>query len=325
MRKNYRWGILGAGRIAEKFCTALNFVEGSELYAVASRDKERAKAYADKFKATKWYDSYDDLIRDENIDIIYIATPNVFHHGLAMACMQQGTAVLCENPISINYRLSKQMIDQAKESHVFLMEGMWTSCMPFLEKIQQLIKEDVIGVPQYVSADFGFTAPVDFESRLFSKSLGGGSLLDLGIYPIFLATLILGEPSVIQSVSKLTATGVDEYCNIVIQYPKGQVAHLLSTISFSTAIEAEIIGTKGRIAIQNPWFKATDFSVMLNDGTKHQFSIPHACNGFEHEIKEVMHCLDNDLLQSERMPHQLTLSISKIMEEVLKKAGVEFE
>ncbi len=325
MRKNYRWGILGAGRIADKFCTALNFVEGSELYAVASRDKERAKAYADKFKASKWYDNYDDLIRDENIDIIYIATPNVFHHELAIACMQQHKAVLCEKPISINYRLSKQMIDQAEESQVFLMEGMWTSCMPFLEKIQQLIKEDVIGVPQYVSADFGFTAPVDFESRLFSKSLGGGSLLDLGIYPIFLATLILGEPSVIQSVSKLTATGVDEYCNIVIQYPKGQVAHLLSTISFSTAIEAEIIGTKGRIAIQNPWFKATDFSVILNDGTKQQFSIPHACNGFEHEIKEVMHCLDNGLLQSERMPHQLILSISKIMEEVLKKAGVEFE
>jgi predicted dehydrogenase len=325
MRKNYRWGILGAGRIADKFCTALNFVEGSELYAVASRDKERAKAYADKFKATKWYDSYDDLIRDENIDIIYIATPNVFHHGLAMACMQQGTAVLCEKPISINYRLSKQMIDQAKESHVFLMEGMWTSCMPFLEKIQQLIKEDVIGIPQYVSADFGFTAPVDFESRLFSKSLGGGSLLDLGIYPIFLATLIFGEPSAIQSVSKLTATGVDEYCNIVLQYPQGQSAQLLSAISFSTAIEAEIIGTKGRIAIQNPWFKATDFSVILNDGTKQQFSIPHACNGFEHEIKEVMHCLDNGLLQSERMPHQLTLSISKIMEEVLQKAGVEFE
>ena len=325
MRKNYRWGILGAGRIADKFCTALNFVEGSELYAVASRDKERAKAYADKFKATKWYDSYDDLIRDENIDIIYIATPNVFHHGLAMACMQQGTAVLCEKPISINYRLTKQMIDQAKESQVFLMEGMWTSCMPFLEKIQQLIKEDVIGIPQYVSADFGFTAPVDFESRLFSKSLGGGSLLDLGIYPIFLATLIFGEPSAIQSVSKLTATGVDEYCNIVLQYPQGQSAQLLSAISFSTAIEAEIIGTKGRIAIQNPWFKATDFSVILNDGTKQQFSIPHACNGFEHEIKEVMHCLDNGLLQSERMPHQLTLSISKIMEEVLQKAGVEFE
>ena len=325
MRKNYRWGILGAGRIAEKFCTAHNFVEGSELYAVASRDKERAKAYADKFKATKWYDSYDDLISDEHIDVIYIATPNVFHHELAIACMQQGKAVLCEKPLSINYRLSKQMIEQAEESDVFLMEGMWTSCMPFLEKIQQLIKEDVIGVPQYVSADFGFTAPVDFESRLFSKSLGGGSLLDLGIYPIFLATLILGEPSVIQSVSKLTATGVDEYCNIVIQYPNGQAAHLLSSISFSTAIEAEIIGTKGRITIQNPWFKATDFSVILNDGNKQHFSIPHACNGFEHEIKEVMHCLDNGLLQSERMPHQLTLSISKIMEEVLKKAGVEFE
>jgi predicted dehydrogenase len=324
MGKNYRWGVIGAGRIADKFCTALNFVDGSELYAVASRDGVRAKAYADKFNASKYFDNYDALIRDENIDIIYIATPNVFHHELALACMQQGKAVLCEKPLSINYRLSKQMTEQAKESGVFLMEGMWTSCMPFIEKIQQLIQEDVIGIPQYVAADFGFTAPVDFESRLFSKALGGGSLLDIGIYPVFLATLILGEPSAIQSVSKLTATGVDEYCNLVFEYPQGQTAHLLSTISFSTAIEAEISGPKGRIVVQNPWFKATDFSVILNDGTKQQFSIPHASNGFEHEIKEVMHCLDNGLLQSNRMPHQLTLSISKIMEEVLKKAGVVF-
>ena len=324
MRKNYRWGILGAGRIADKFCTALNFVEGAELYAVASRDKDRAKAYADKFNASKWYDNYNELINDENVDIVYIATPNVFHHELAMACMQQKKAVLCEKPLSINYRLSKQMVAQAKESQVFLMEGMWTSCMPFIEKIQQLIKEDVIGVPQYVEADFGFTAPIDFESRLFNKALGGGSLLDIGIYPVFLATLILGEPSAIQSVTKLTATGVDEYCNLVLQYPQGQTAHLLSTISFSTAIEASISGAKGRIVIENPWFKATELSVLLTDGTKQQFSIPHASNGFEHEIKEVMHCLDNGLLQSERMPHNLTLSVSKIMEEVLNKAGVVF-
>ena len=150
------------------------------------------------------------------------------------------------------------------------------------------------------------------------------SLLYIGIYPIFLATLIFGEPSAIQSVTKLTATGVDEYCNLVFQYPQGQTAHLLSTISFSTAIEAAISGAKGRIVIQNPWFKATELSVILNDGTKQQYSIPHASNGFEHEIKEVMHCLDNGLLQSERMPHHLTLSVSKIMEDVLSKAGVVF-
>ncbi len=192
MRNSYRWGVIGAGRIADKFCTALNFVEGSELYAVASRDQQRAQHYANKFNATKWYDDYDELIKDDNIDIVYIATPNHLHHDLAMRAMQHNKAVLCEKPLSINYRHSKEMIEQAKKSNVFLMEGMWTSCMPFIEKIQQLIQQDLIGLPQFVQADFGFTAPVDFESRIFSKALGGGSLLDIGIYPIFLASLILG-------------------------------------------------------------------------------------------------------------------------------------
>lgn len=325
MRNSYRWGVIGAGRIADKFCTALNFVEGSELYAVASRDQQKAQQYALKFNATKWYDDYDELINDDNIDIVYIATPNHLHHDLAMRAMQHNKAVLCEKPLSINYRLSKEMIEQARKSNVFLMEGMWTSCMPFIEKIQQLIKEDLIGVPQFVQADFGFTAPVDFESRVFSKALGGGSLLDIGIYPIFLASLILGEPSTIEFVSKLTATGVDEYCNLVLQYPQGQTAHLLSTISFNTPIQAMISGAKGRIEIKSPWFKATDFTVILNDGTKHDYSITHQSNGFEHEIKEVMQCLDNGWLQSKKWPHHLTLLVSKIMEEVLVKAGVDFD
>ena len=325
MRNSYRWGVIGAGRIADKFCTALNFVEGSELYAVASRDQQRAQHYANKFNATKWYDDYDELIKDDNIDIVYIATPNHLHHDLAMRAMQHNKAELCEKPLSINYRHSKEMIEQAKKSNVFLMEGMWTSCMPFIEKIQQLIQQDLIGLPQFVQADFGFTAPVDFESRIFSKALGGGSLLDIGIYPIFLASLILGEPSTVEFVSKLTTTGVDEYCNLVLQYPQGQTAHLLSTISFNTPIQAMISGAKGRIEIKSPWFKATDFTVVLNDGTRQDYAIPHQSNGFEHEIKEVMHCLDNGFLQSEKWPHHLTLLVSKIMEEVLVKAGVDFD
>jgi len=325
MGDSYRWGVIGAGRIADKFCTALNFVEGSELYAVASRDLQKAQLYANKFNATKCYDNYDELINDDNIDIVYIATPNHLHHSLAIKAMQHNKAVLCEKPLSINYRKSKEMIEQAKKSNIFLMEGMWTSCMPFIEKIQEIIKQDLIGSPQFVQADFGFTAPVDFESRLFSKSLGGGSLLDIGIYPLFLASLILGEPSKIEFVSKLTATGVDEYCNLVLQYPQGQTAHLLSTISFNTPIQAMISGAKGRIEIKSPWFKATDFSLILNDGTQQDYSIAHQSNGFEHEINEVMHCLDNGLLESEKWPHHLTLLVSKITEEVLIKAGLAFD
>jgi predicted dehydrogenase len=324
MKKNYRWGIMGAGKIADKFCTALMATEGAEVYAVASRDMDKAKDYAARYNAVATYNNYEDLVNDQNVDIIYIATPHSFHYEQTLLCLQHNKPVLCEKPMSLSTKQTTEMIAAAAEKKLFLMEGMWTACMPFMEKILSLIKEDAIGQPQYIHADFGFTAPFDPAGRLFKKALGGGSVLDVGIYPIFLATIIFGKPSLIQSVSKLTTTGVDEYANMVLQYPGGQTAHLLSSISFNTALEAEIIGTKGRIKIDNPCFKATDFTLILNDGTSEHFSMPHQSNGFEHQIKEVMHCLDNGLLQSSKVPHQLTITVSNIMEEVLKQAGVVY-
>ncbi len=324
MKKNYRWGILGAGRIAGKFCEAINFTEGAEVYAVASRDADNANAFAARHKAAKVYTNYTDLVKDENVDIIYIATPHAFHYQQTLLCLQHNKAVLCEKPMSLSLKQTAEMIEVAEKNKLFFMEGMWTACMPFIDKILSLIKEDVIGEPQYVSANFGFIAPLDPKGRLFDKALGGGSVMDIGIYPIFLATLILGEPTDIKTVSKLTATGVDEYANMVMQYANGQTAHILSAININTPLEAEIIGTKGMIKINNPWFKATEFSVVLNDGTTQKFLMPHGSNGFEHEVKEAMDCLDKGLLQSTKVPHQLTLSISKIMDEILKQAGVSY-
>jgi len=325
MKNNYRWGILGAGKIADKFCTALDYVEEAEVYAIASRNTDNAKAYAAKYNATKCYNNYRDLMADEAVDIIYIATSHAFHFEQAMACIQHKKNVVCEKPMTLSYQQTLALVNAAKENAVFLMEAIWTSCMPFMEKIKSLIQLDVIGVPQYVAADFGFFTSFNEESRLFKKSLGGGSVMDVGIYPVFLATALLGEPSKLKTIAKLTKTGVDEYCNTVLQYPNGATAHLISSISFNTAIEAEISGTKGRVIIQNPWFKATEFKVQLNDGTIEKYSMPHQSNGFEHEIREVMNCLDNGLLESSKMPHQLTLSISKIMDEMLKQAGVQYE
>ncbi len=173
-------------------------------------------------------------------------------------------------------------------------------------------------------ADFCFHAPMNMDDRLYNKSLGGGATLDVGIYPVSFATLILGEPAIVKSVAKIASTGIDEYANMILQYPGGETAQLLCGITFNSGIEAEIIGTKGSIKIKNPWFKATDFSVKLNDGGTEDFSIPHLCNGFEHEIKEVMDCLDKGLLQSNRFPHHVTLTVSKILDEVLKQAGVSY-
>ena len=322
MNKIYQWGILGAGKIAEKFCTALNFVERANVYAVASRNIDNAKEYADRFGAEKVYDNYLDLVMDKSVDIIYIATLHAFHFEHAMLCLKNNKPVLCEKPLTLTYKQSEEMIALATKNKLFLMEGMWTACMPFLDKIKELIKDDIIGLPQYVQADFGFEAPHDLKSRLFDKALGGGAVMDVGIYPISLATIILGEPIATKAFVKLTETGVDEYANIILQYANGQTAQAICSIGLNSFIEAEIIGTKGRIKIKQPWFKATDFTLYLNDGSIKEYSMPHLSNGFEHEIMEVIYCLDNELLQSNKVPHQLTLTISKIMEEVLNNAGV---
>jgi predicted dehydrogenase len=324
MSKNYRWGILGAGRIAEKFCTALCFVEGSEVYAVASRDLAKAKDYASKFNAAVFYGSYNELVKDENVDVIYIATPHAFHYEQAMLCLDNNKPVVCEKPMALSQKQASEMIAVATQKKIFLMEGMWTRFMPFLEKILSLIKEDVIGKLQYVHADFGFTAPVDLNGRLYKKSLGGGSTLDIGVYCIFLTTLLLGESSNVKTIAKIGETGVDGYANVIMQYGTGATAHILTSIIFDTPLEAEIIGSKGRIKINSPWYKATEFSVHLANDESKSFSMPHSSNGFEYEIREVMRCLDNGLLESDKMPHQLTLSISRTMDEVLKQAGVSY-
>jgi predicted dehydrogenase len=148
--------------------------------------------------------------------------------------------------------------------------------------------------------------------------------MDVGIYPVFLATLIFGEPLIIKSVSKISKSGVDEYTNMLMRYSGGATAHLLSSIIFNTPIEAGILGEKGSIKIMNPWFKATELSVQLNDGSIEFFNMPHLCNGFEHEITEVTDCLDKGLIQSPKVPHHLTFSVSKILDEIMKQAGVSY-
>jgi predicted dehydrogenase len=325
MKRNYRWGILGAGRIAEKFCTAIAFVEGSEVYAVASRDISKAKDYAARFNASRSYDNYQELVTDKEVDIIYIATPHSFHYEQALVCLQHQKAVLCEKPMTLSHVQTAELVAAARENRVFLMEGLWTACMPFMDKVRSIIANGRIGQLQYLAADFGFEAPPDPEGRLYKKSLAGGSVLDIGVYPVSLATILLGEPSLVRSVSKLAGTGVDEYANVIMQYSNGATAHVLSSIIFNTPIEATIIGTKGRISIRSPWFKATELSFLPHEGAAEDFSIPHDCNGFEHEVREVMHCLDQGLLESPKVSHELSLAISRTMDQVLLQAGVLYD
>lgn len=324
MKRNYRWGILGAGRIAEKFSLALDHTEGNEVYAVASQDGNRAKEFADKHNAPKAYEGYQQLVEDPDVDIIYIATPHSFHKEQAELCLRHKKAVLCEKPLALTLKETEDMIALAKEAGVFFMEGMWSSCMPAIRKALEIIGDDIIGPVKFIRADFGFNAPVDLNGRLYNIELGGGSLLDVGVYPIFLAHQFLGEPSKIQSMAKLASTGADEYCNIQLQYPGGETTMIFCSITIKTALTAEIAGTKGRIYLQAPFYKANELILELNTGEKSSFEFPHEVNGFEFEIRKVAESLDQGLLECPWMPHEYTLAMARVMDTVRKQNGIDY-
>ncbi len=324
MKRNYRWGILGAGRIAEKFATALNYTDGAELYAIASRDTAKGQAFAGRYGAAKQYSRYEDLVTDPAVDIIYIATPHVFHCEQTLLCLRHQKAVLCEKPLALNEREVTKMVGEARRQEVFLMEGMWSRFMPSINKARELIDAGAIGAVQYLHADFGFKAPYDVQGRLYNRRLGGGSLLDVGIYPVFLSSFLLGEPATIHTIAGKSATGVDEYCNVVFQYPGGQTAHIFSAINVQTGLQAEIAGTEGRLLLQRPWYKSEQLVLERSNGETSSFSFPLECNGFEYEIHEVMECLDKGFSECPALPLDMSLEMSRTMDIIGQQAGVGY-
>ena len=321
MSKNYRWGIIGAGKIAAKFASAINYTEGAELYAVASRDQNNADTFKSTHHASVCYNDYEKLAMDPLVDVIYIATPHAFHSNQAVMCMQHGKPVLCEKPMALDRIEVSKMISAAKENDCFLMEGMWSRFMPAINKVLE-IKDEALGQLRYARADFGFQAPYDPDSRLFNRSLGGGSLLDVGIYPLFLTVLLFGEPETIQALGKLSGTGADEYCNVQFQYAGGETASIFSSITVKTSLTAELAGTKGRIYMHNPWYRTNLVTLEPNEGEPRQFSFPYDHNGFEYQVRHVMDCLDKGLKESPLMPLDFSLTMSRMMDKIREQVGV---
>ncbi len=229
-----KWGIIGPGKIADKFAAALSLVGGASLEAVASRNEGRAREFAAKFGAARIYTDYAALAGDPSIDAVYIATPHAFHLEHALLCLQKGKAVLCEKPMALSNRQVQIMVEAAKTNGTFLMEAMWTRFLPVIDTTLELIRTGRIGTVKQVQADFGFLAPFQPEGRLFDLRLGGGSLLDIGVYPIFLCLLLLGEPDTIRASAHLALTGADESCRAIFGYKDGRSAMISSTLACAT-------------------------------------------------------------------------------------------
>lgn len=311
-----RWGILGCGKIAHKFANDLLLSDTAELVACASRDAEKSKAFAEKYNVKLSFDSYEDLANCLEVEVVYVATPNSYHKEHSLLCLQKGKGVLCEKPLSTKQSDVEEMIQVARENNVFLMEAMWTSFLPNILSIQNTIQKGTIGEVIHLSADFAFKADYDPKSRLFDANLGGGSLLDIGIYPLFMSLLFLGEPDKIQASLSNSPSGVDASCTVLLTCEGEKTASLFSSFETSTNIECKIYGTKGAITIANRFHEQSEYSIVI-PGKPDQL-IQSECTGFGYfyEIEHVNECLYNGWSESPRMPLDLSLVLIQIMDDI---------
>ncbi len=320
----FRWGIIGTGRIAEKFAEALNGCEDAEFYAVGSRSAEKAAAFAEKFGAEKIYGSYAELAADNKVDIVYIATPMSSHYADTLLCIENGRNVLCEKSIAVNSGQFSEMCAAARKKGVFFMEAMWMKCRPTYLKAMEWIRDGRIGNVEYVKADFCNLMPYNGSDRTFDIKCGGGALLDLGVYPLTLAADILGgKPEEIISFAHL-ANEVDMSNSITLKYGNA-LAVLQSGFEVQMNNKALVAGDKGSV-IFDDWFHCTsEVNLLGRDGRVTESSvIPVRVNGYEYEIEEAQRCLSEGLKESSLVPLSLTGDVMEIMDECRKHWGLVY-
>lgn len=318
-----KWGILGTGNIAAQFARGLEALGDAELVAVGSRRQASAQTFTESLGGARAHGSYEAFAADSEVEAVYIATPHTLHAENSLLCLAQGKAVLCEKPLTLNAGEAKIVVDAARSHGHFLMEAMWTRFFPLLTTIRELIAADRIGEPRLLQADFGFRTTFDPEHRLFNPALGGGALLDVGVYPVSFASFILGSPSAVKSSAALGETGVDEQNAIILEHPNGALALLSSAIRTDTEQAALIVGTKGRIRLHAPWWKPEKLT-LYTDAGEEVISSPLTHNGYAYEAAEVARCLQEGALESPLMPLDETLAIMQTLDTCRAQWGLHY-
>jgi predicted dehydrogenase len=315
-KKTFKWGIIGCGQIAGKFAESLKVLSNAILYAAASRSGEKARNFSKKYHVRKWYDSYEKLAEDPEIDAVYIATPHNLHLENSLLCIQNKKAVLCEKPLTVNEKEAKKLTETAREANIFLMEAFWTRFLPSTIKLNQLLEEGLIGEIKLLQSDFGYNMPYDANHRSYNPDLAGGALLDVGIYPINFAQMIFkDDPEEIKSSIIRAETGVDEQSAYVFTYPDGAMAVMNAAVSVQTRHNAWIYGTEGYIHMPD-FFHATKIHVERMDGYRETFSVPFESTGYSYEALEVMQCMEDGHLESKIMPLAESLKIINLMDSI---------
>jgi predicted dehydrogenase len=320
--KKIRWGIIGLGNIANKFAADLASVENVELVAVASRNRQRADEFALRHNSKKAYDSYEKLVKDAEVDAVYIATPHSFHKEHAILCLQNKKAVLCEKPFAMNLEEVSEMISVAKENNILLMEALWTFFLPHFTYVLDIVKSEKFGKLKNLEADFGFYRDFDETSRLFKKEVGGGSLLDIGIYPIFAALAALGEPDSIDANATFFENGADSSCTAVFHYENAK-ATIKSTILEETKTEAVFIFDKAIVKIMRQFHEPSTVVIIQNNKEE---IINFDCKtiGYNFEIEHFSQLLRENKKESAVMTFDFSESIIKTLDKVRKIIGLEY-
>jgi predicted dehydrogenase len=328
-----RWAILGPGSIARTFASDLALVPGAELVAVGSRSGPRARAFAEEFGVASSYGSYEELVSDPQVDVVYIASPHALHLEHARLAFEAGKHVLCEKPLTLTVAEAEEMIALAARHDRFLMEAMWTACHPVIIEVRERIRSGDLGSPRHLHAELGFVVPPDASPRMHDPALGASALLDMGVYPLTLAHLMLGEAESLVATAQLSDDGIDLDVAISGRYP-GALATMTASLTSWSSRRAEIATDSGRLSMED--FHHPDFATWVpyatgsGDGTSGNAShridgaVPVLGWGFAHEIAEVGRCLEAGLRESPLVPHAQTLTIMRQMDDVRRQVGVEF-
>jgi len=322
-----KWGILGCGRIAGKFANDLKLLEDAELWAAGSRHIEKAEAFASQHGFSRAYGSYEELVSDPEVDVIYIASPHAQHHEHALLCIDHGKPVLCEKAFAINSTQAREMIDRARSSGVFLMEALWSRFLPHYQETMRMVQDGKLGKVGSVLANFGFIPEAPVPDRLFNPALGGGTLLDIGIYNVFFAISVLGRPDEVVAQMTPASTGIDQQCAVTLLYHNGAIAQLFSSFEANLPIEAEISGPQGRIRLTTRFYEPTARIEWYPGRVDTRTEIPvekHPGWGYQHQARHVQDCLRQGLKESPVWSHADTLLLMETMDRIRKSAGISY-
>ncbi len=324
MTDRIRWGILATGTIANRFVSDLRLLPDAEVTAVGSRTLPAARTFAARHGIPRAYGSWQELVEDRDVDVVYVATPHSAHREATLTCLAAGKAALTEKPLTLDRVTSHELVEAARSAGVFLMEAVWTRCFPAIRRVAGLIADGTIGAVTAVHADFGLAGPFEPTSRLRDPKLGGGALLDLGMYPVTIAHIALGVPDEITAWARLTEEGVDENTAMVFGYATGALAALSCSLVGDTPRRAAITGTEGRIELPRDFIRPDGYTLYRGDAPGETVEMPFEGWGYHFEAAEVHRCLREGLTESRVVPLAETLAVMGTLDTVRARIGVEY-